>query len=101
MQKETNPPFKCFLTCYYSDRFSRGGHVLAHMIMGGDIDGVHLATHHVIHSTVSVVSGARDGQALLCHPLDCVGLSARGEVPQYLANGQAVLCCDVLRYAWL
>lgn len=69
--------------------------------MCSDINGVHLATNHVIHSTVSVVGGARDHQALLCHPLHSVVLSTKGEVPQHLANVQAVLGCDVFRDAWL
>lgn len=71
------------------------------MIMCGDADGVHLATDHIIQSTVSVVCGARDRQAVLCLPLDRVVLSTRGEVPQHLANGEAVLRSDVLRDAWL
>lgn len=96
MWKETNLPFYCFLTCYNGNRFVRGGHALAHVIMCGDTDCVHLATDHIIHNTVSVVGGARDRQALLCPPLNRVVLSTRGEVPQHLANGEAVLRSDVL-----
>lgn len=91
----------CFLTCCNSNGFSWDGHVLAHMIMCSHIDGVHLATDHVIHRTVSVVGGARDCQTLLCHPLDCVVFSTRGAVPLHQPNGQAVLGSDVHRDAWL
>lgn len=69
--------------------------------MCGNIDGVHLATDHVVQRTVSVVGGARDHQALLCHPFDSVVLCTRGVVPQHLANVHAVLRGDVLRDAWL
>lgn len=99
--ERNNFPFDCFLTCYYGNRVVRGGQALAHVIMGSDTDGVHLATDHIIHSTVSVVGGARDRQALLRVPLDRVVLSTRGEVPLHLANGEAVVHSDVLRDAWL
>lgn len=69
--------------------------------MCGDTYDVHLATDHIIHSTVSVIGGARDHQALLCPPLDRVVLSTRGEVPHHLDSGEAVLRSDVLRDAWL
>lgn len=100
-KKKTNSLIYCLLTCNNSNRLVRDGHALAHMIMCGDIDGVHLATGHIIQSTVGVIGGAGDREALLCPPLDRVVLSTRGEVPQHLANGEVVLAIDVFRDAWL
>lgn len=93
--------FDCFLTCYDGNRSVGGGNILAHVIVCGDTDGVHLATDHIIHGAVSVVGDARDGQALLCASLHRVVVSARRVVPQHLANGEAVLRRDVFRDAWL
>lgn len=90
-----------FLTCHYRDRLGGDGHVLAHVIARCDVDAVHLPADHVVQGAVGVVGGAGDDDALLRHRVHRVVLGAGRHVPQHLANAEAVLGADVLRYARL